>query len=190
IELNSDDFLEKSIFKEPFFEFTIPFLKYTKYKIKRKIQENPKLTNLFSEDKVLIQSILSPLAEQILKISSKTLIYELNKERLQGHLVGQTREERYKFFITTKFNNSASFSQLLDEYPVLGRLISEKINFLYNSIFNALNDWMLDRARIIKEFSRTFQTIARLDLMGDVHNAGKAVLKFSFTDNTSIIYKP
>jgi len=190
IELNSDDFLKESIFKKPFFEFAIPFLKYTKYKIIQKIQENSTLNTLLSEDKVLIQSILSPLAEQILKISSKTLIYELNKERLQGHLVGQTREERYRFFIATKFNNSASFSQLLDEYPVLGRLISEKMNFLYNSIFNALNDWILDREKVIKEFSGTFQSIARLDLMGDVHNAGKAVLKFTFTDNTSIIYKP
>ncbi|MFR0656673.1 DUF4135 domain-containing protein, partial [Pantoea sp. SIMBA_079] len=124
-----------------------------------------------------------PISNQLLKIANKTLIYEINKKRIEQNLHGSTKEERYQYFVKTYFENYQNLYSLLSNYPVLGRLISETTEFLYKAIFGELDDWSTDREAIQHQFLGEIQLITGITIMGDVHNSGKSVLKFTFNEN-------
>ena len=55
------------------------------------------------------------------------MVLELNVARVQGLLQGDTAEERFQSFIN-RITQPAHCTALLQEYPVLGRLVVESLD--------------------------------------------------------------
>ncbi|MFC0560808.1 type 2 lanthipeptide synthetase LanM family protein [Halalkalibacter alkalisediminis] len=184
----SIDEVSKEHHVKPFFELIIPILQYTKRLIMNETVERPETLDVIDQV-TLLKAILTPLAETLLKVVSKTLIFELNKARLQKELVGLTREDRYRFFVTERLENRGKAYELLLEYPVLGRLIAEASNLLVQSVFTTLDHWISDNSKVAAFFGQSFTKIQSIELKGDVHNSGRAVLELTF-EQTKLLYKP
>jgi lantibiotic modifying enzyme len=67
------------------------------------------------------------LPGQLLQIVTRTMILELNVARVQGLLPGDTAAERFQSFID-RITQPAHGISLLQEYPVLGRLVVESLD--------------------------------------------------------------
>ena len=66
------------------------------------------------------------LPGQLLQIVMRTMVLELNVARVQGLLQGNTAEERFQSFID-RIARPVHYTALLQEYPVLGRLVVESL---------------------------------------------------------------
>lgn len=171
----------------PFVEFIIPFLKHAK----SIVQKSNIISGLSrNEQQVIFQSISQILYQNIIRFSLKTLIFEINKSRLNNELVGENPEARYDYFVTLKFGTPYKTLLFLSEYPVLARLISEFTNNITVNLVQSIERFFQDKKDIEYIFRCELDKIKGLDTMGDPHRGGKCVVKFYFNNGESLIYKP
>lgn len=177
-------FIEKSHI--PFKPFLTPFLK----KAKSVVSSNWKCRyNKVIEKEHFIQILYKVVCENIIKISLKTLIYELNKKRLKKELIGETSEERYSYFVHSVIGTDEKILSFLLEYPVLGRLISESVYNITTDYLSILNKLCTDSTEIENKMGIQVDKVKEINSLGDLHKKGKSVLKITFQTG-SIIYKP
>ncbi len=123
-------------------------------------------------------------------MSIKTLISELNKCRINNELSGNTAYERYKNFIDLKLTNNNDILNLLIQYPVMARLISETIININTNIIDVIKNFIKDKSELENYFQVKLKEIDSIHVMGDFHNCKKCALKLKFKNNNNIIYKP
>ncbi|MFE7822049.1 type 2 lanthipeptide synthetase LanM family protein [Priestia megaterium] len=170
-----------------FFAFLKPFLKLAYGKLQQNIHQNEFVLSSNAKHEVLFS-----LSEQLLKISIRTLILELNVARLSGKLVGETSEERYNYFNDVLLNDEDFVQAIYAEYPLLIRLLLTTSNRWAQNVGDIINCYCLDR----KEISETLginknSHIASLKIgTGDLHKKGKSVAHLQLSDNKKIVYKP
>ncbi|MCI2877150.1 type 2 lanthipeptide synthetase LanM family protein [Staphylococcus hominis] len=137
--------------------------------------------------------IINQLSEEILQHLVKTLILELNIHKKKGILIGETSSQRYNDFCE-KLYQKEFLRQLIDEYPVLFRLISDKIegakNLLQTIIFSFENDKkILQKNKLIScKFEGKINEITIN--MGDTHNGGYSVSIIELDNFEKIVFKP
>ena len=68
--------------------------------------------------------LLEGLARRLQFLSMRTLILELNVARMLEQLPGDTAQQRFHYFSTTHFQERRALVALLEEYPVLARLLA------------------------------------------------------------------
>ncbi|MDM5431194.1 type 2 lanthipeptide synthetase LanM family protein [Bacillus mycoides] len=184
-----DEELDKLFSKDvPFISFIIPFVNYVKAKIFKEINQTNTL-HIF-EKKCIDETIVKLVSSTIFKYSLKTLIYELNKSRIQNELSGDTPEERYNYFEKEKIGKPSQVLAILSQYPVLARLISEAISNIINNLIRFINQFTNDHREIETTFEISITKVINIQALGDSHNKGQHVLKLDFNDKHSIIYKP
>src|SRR5206468_6698164 len=64
------------------------------------------------------------LGRRLASLSARTLVLELNVERVSGRLAGDTAHERFADFIRAQAGTDR-LVQLFAEYPVLARLLGQ-----------------------------------------------------------------
>ncbi|MFY0523704.1 hypothetical protein ACN28I_11130 [Archangium gephyra] len=69
-------------------------------------------------------SLLEGLARRLQSLSTRTLILELNVARVMDELPGDTPQERFHHFSTVRFQEPRVLVAVLEEYPVLARLLA------------------------------------------------------------------
>lgn len=128
--------------------------------------------------------------QSTIQIAGKTLIFELNKSRLSGHLQGETTEARYHYFVEQHFHSKGAILEWLSHYPVLGRLLCEKTTAIINAILQPVARLLQDAHVLFSAPMPSIPLITDIAFLGDLHNGGQSVLLFHFRDHTSIVYKP
>lgn len=119
--LEIEYFIEGNTEEIPFFEFSRPFLQ-------RSIQIMTDGLNDGYEwlDKRRVTGlVLKTVSDKVFHMSAKTLIYELNKARLQDELRGEDSRQRYLHFVNQNMQSRDQILSLLLEYPVLARGLVE-----------------------------------------------------------------
>jgi type 2 lantibiotic biosynthesis protein LanM len=170
----------------PFFQFLVPFIEKTALEVNEKIHNYNKLINTTK----LCEIITKNICISILDLAHKTLIYELNKERIHDTLKGDTPKDRYKHFIKNKLTNYIDILKLLSEYPVLARLICECMKNKIDNYILAIKRLEKDKNEIEEKFKISLTEICDVSQMGDSHKNGATILKFTDKNNNSVIYKP
>jgi len=178
INLNSDDI--------PFFEFMLPFLE----KAKKMIIQSSIVSNNHILQTSAYNSILQIIAKSITEVSLKTLIFELNKSRLNKELKGDTPEERYNHFVFIKFGDKNKILNFLSEYPSLARILSELVKNVTKNFILMLEKLIIDKKEIESVFNFKIEQVLEIQSMGDFHKKGQTVLKIEFNNGQSLIYKP
>lgn len=133
------------------------------------------------------------LCKNLLEISIRVLIEEINLARVGGILKGETSEERFEFYIKELWDNEEYVSYYYQKYNLLYKtlldIIDRKIKY-HNQILTRLNA----HKSIIEE--RLFEScelgkIKEIDYSrGDSHKGGKSVVIVHFENDKRLVYKP
>ncbi|MBZ9618558.1 type 2 lanthipeptide synthetase LanM family protein [Clostridium estertheticum] len=181
-----DDYIMFNKDELPFFEFAVPFLK-------RSIMVMKERLNFFKDQfdiDTIIKIAVGLITEAVVSMGLKTLTYELTSRRINGKLKGDTREDRYDYFVKTNLDSNESILKLLIEYPVLARLTVENAVGITENIINVIETLVNDKEEIESYFNIKIDNIRGMENMGDLHDGGKCVLRFNFAEGINILYKP
>lgn len=170
-----------------FISFLIPFLQLGYGKLQEYIHKNEKVITDSATD-----AILSALVEQLLRLSIRTLILELNVERVSGTLKGSTPEERYHFFNDILLKDKEFVQKIYDEYPLLVRLLLTTASRWACNVSEIINNYCNDKKKLGETFGIDEGACIELIKLGtgDLHKKGKSVAHLKLTDGTKIVYKP
>ncbi len=176
-----------------FITFYVPFLLYAESDYERRIKE------LENENKDVMKHIdidtikdefINSLHKALQVLSIKILIKELNVARLEGHLFGETSEERYIYFVEQYITNRSNYLELFMIYPVLGRLMTEKVSRSLDRLFEVLSRFLTDKNDIQTEFKCEDLFLHSLTFdLGDSHKNGQHVMVLTIGDQ-KLVYKP
>lgn len=140
----------------------------------------------------IIELFLPALENDLLRLINRTLVLELNIASLQGNLVGTTERERFQTFIRQLNDPGFAFS-ILQEYPVLARLIVTTITQWVDSVGEFVRRLLNDAPAIRSAFSiepdpRGIRIINAS--AGDKHRGGRCVFIIGFESGDRLVYKP
>jgi type 2 lantibiotic biosynthesis protein LanM len=145
----------------------------------------------FDEQQVC-QSFLNNLLPQLLSQIGKTIILEMHVARRQGHLQGETPEERFTDFARQLSQKERSLS-LFAEYPVLARLLVSTIDLWAKYALETLDhlcaDWS-DIRTVLTPGNDPGLLVEVQDEAGDKHREGRSVQILTFSSGLKLVYKP
>ena len=140
----------------------------------------------------LRSGLADSLARRLVPLASRTLVLELNVLRLTGQLTGATPQQRFSSFVR-QLSQRAGLTALLEEYPVLARLLAQATVQAAESWLELLRRFDADRARIV---ARVFGGVDPGRLVevatgwGDTHRRGRSVAVLRFEAGARLVYKP
>lgn len=145
----------------------------------------------FEDKNTIIKNLIEHLAIELVQGLTRSAVLELHILKLEGKLKGDTSKERFEHFIDYQFSDPERLTAFYTEYIVLTRLLTTRtIYFVDNikaSIIHFLNDY--------KELERIMGLQGNKVLsinpgMGDTHQKGKTVIRFEFSGDKKLFYKP
>lgn len=166
-------------------QLILPFVKYIEKIIYSKTFKNIRIEN--SVLSTLVQSI----AIQLNKMTWKCLIIEMGEYKKSSPLEGEDGNTRYLDFLNKSYRTPDQIDKFYCKYPVLGRLIIQK-----------MLDLTLETERMLDNIDLHFENISdTLELksshiteihgsQGDTHKRGKSVTKLVLNNGQIFIYKP
>mgnify|MGYP002711945720 FL=1 len=181
--LKNDSHIKDTVF----YPFFIPFINYYRNKLQEIIPDQINITPSCFEN------LEKQLLKNLLSIAQKTLILEINEKKETDSLEGNTPEKRY-FHFCNMLNNDKNFKlSLLEEYPVLFRLLTHKTKNYLQNIKNIITNFLNDKNAIIKIFDFESNDLSHLTNIslnsGDSHN-DKTVSILTFNYENKLVYKP
>lgn len=138
------------------------------------------------------QIFFADLADNLLATLSRTLALELNVARLRGELAGATPEERFQNFIE-RLPQPERLRALLEEYPVLARLLVEQaqrwVTVSLEFLARLCRDWAEIKTAFAPESDPGVLVAVRGGL-SDTHRGGRSVCTAKFSSGLRLVYKP
>jgi type 2 lantibiotic biosynthesis protein LanM len=159
-------------------------------------QECQKLFDIYPDSPFDLSTVeellLDGLPELLFNILGRTVVLELNCSRLQGLLLGDTPEERFESFLQRLKQPDVALT-LLQEYPVLARLLTEQIDTWVTFRLEVLQRLCADWEEIKNTFSNEQKPGTLVEFQagaGDSHRGGRSVTILKFSSGLRIVYKP
>ena len=169
-----------------FAEFYGVLLEYGKDRLKCTINQED-ITEDFREE------FESQLICYLQEICLRTLIVKVHQYEQLGQLKGENEKERYDYFCKKIIGRKEFLLNLLEEYPVLYRCVSETIEKTVNYYAEILQDFELEKKQIEDKFYNG-KTIGKIQKIigghSDLHNNGKKVMRICFDNGCELLYKP
>lgn len=140
----------------------------------------------------LHNSFTSALLPPLLSHATRTLVLELNVLRVTERLVGDTPAQRFWSFVE-HFSRRAEFAALLEEYPVLARVLAQTVGHAVESWRDLLRRLSADRPAIVAELFGGVDPGKVVEIsgdQGDSHQRGRSVALLRFADGRRVVYKP
>jgi type 2 lantibiotic biosynthesis protein LanM len=142
--------------------------------------------------KPVLTTFMSGLSGGLVALVSRTLILELNVLREQGLLPGESTAERFASFIG-QMTSRAGLHTLLEEYPVLARMLAQKTESTLDATWELLRRWEEDREQLAGQLNGG-QELGQLESvefgLGDGHQGGRSVAVVGFSGGRKLVYKP
>jgi|GEM_PF-440738 len=156
--------------------------------------------DLFRDIRITTKTTISRLAKHniiqyyldlLYAVTHKTLMLEINYLRMEGKLEGESPEQRYLAYVTDFLEDNNYLQGLVEEYPVMFRLIAEKTRNLKQFVREIIAHLEQDRYELQQQFGLKETEIVRFMLgSGDAHKQGKTVVILEFGCGTKLVYKP
>ncbi len=128
------------------------------------------------------------LGKRLARIAARTLVLELNLERVAGRLAGDTPRERFADFV-----RNVDLTALFARYPVLARLLGQTCLHAVEAQGELLDRFARDRPEIVRTLldGRDPGPLAHVEsAKGDLHARGRSVAVLTFADGRRIVHKP
>ncbi|GAB3874879.1 type 2 lanthipeptide synthetase LanM family protein [Kibdelosporangium lantanae] len=132
------------------------------------------------------------LGRRLASLSARTLVLELNIERVSGRLAGDTAHERFADFIRAQAGTDR-LVQLFAEYPVLARLLGQACDHTADAQVELIERFNADRELIVARLLGGVDPGQLVDIQtgtGDTHQRGRSVSILRFADGRKVVYKP
>lgn len=160
------------------------------YKYVQKIYSIVETKNYISDKQTFIEGIETYFFEICMNISYRTVVLEINDLRRNSKLLGESSEDRYKYYIDTLLRDKEYIVDFYKRYPMLYEVLDQKlknISFYIQEILNNLEDDIQD---IQNYFKVSNLQLSKINFnAGDTHSKGKTVCILNFKDK-DIVYKP
>jgi Domain of unknown function (DUF4135) len=121
-------------------------------------------------------------ARRLVSLASRTLVLELNVLRVTGKLTGATPQQRFWSFVR-HLSRRAGLTALLEEYPVLARLLAQATVQAAEFWLELLRRFAANRARIVADVLGGVDPGRLVELAGergDAHRRGRSVAVLRF----------
>ncbi|MEK3790156.1 type 2 lanthipeptide synthetase LanM family protein [Paenibacillus sp. FSL R7-0204] len=176
-----------------FITYFTPFVLFIQHSLevffKALAQNHPQLEDMVDVHQY-IESVIAIIHSDIDKLSTKMLIAELNIARLGGILEGNTGEERYVYYVEQCLGDSKYYAEIFEIYPVLGRIICERLLQLIEIHKTLASRYLQDYVSIKAEFGMHHPRLLSLQGdLGDSHKKGHSV-EIVETSAGKLVYKP
>ncbi|ROP41347.1 type 2 lantibiotic biosynthesis protein LanM [Saccharothrix texasensis] len=128
------------------------------------------------------------LGRRLARIAARTLVLELNLDRVGGRLDGDTPRERFADFV-----RGVDLPALFGRYPVLARLLGQACLHAVEAHGELLDRFAADRPEIVRTLldGRDPGSLAQVETgRGDPHARGRSVAVLTFADGRRVVYKP
>lgn len=132
------------------------------------------------------------LATRLATIAARTLVLELNLQRVRGTLVGTDGRQRFAHFVRA-LSDPAELGRLLAKYPVLGRLLGDATRHAVDAHVELLARHAQDRGAIVDTLLGGTDPgpVVAVDAgRGDAHRRGRTVAFVTYADGRRVVYKP
>ncbi|GAA1350086.1 type 2 lanthipeptide synthetase LanM family protein [Catellatospora bangladeshensis] len=128
------------------------------------------------------------LGHRLARVAARTLVLELNLQRLGRRLRGDTPQERFAHFVA-----HLDLAELFAKYPVLARLLGQACLHAVQAHRELLDRLARDRAAIVRTLldGRDPGPVVAVETgKGDAHQHGRSVAVLRFRDGRKVVYKP
>lgn len=132
------------------------------------------------------------LGRRLAGLAARTLVLELNVERVSGRLTGDTAEQRFADFIAAQAS-AERLTALFAEYPVLARLLGQACQFGADAQVELIERFTADRDLIVARLLGGTDPGELVEIRlsaGDSHQRGRSVAILRFADGRKVVYKP
>lgn len=139
-------------------------------------------------DARLDEEFARALGHRLARIAARTLVLELNLERIGERLAGDTPHERFADFV-----RHVDLPALFARYPVLARLLGQACLHAVEAHRELLDRFERDRPEIVRTLldGRDPGPLAGVETgRGDRHARGRSVAVLTFEDGRRVVYKP
>ena len=143
------------------------------------------------EHDVVRSAFETRLGDQLTRLSARTLVKELNRERVAGLLRGATAQERFAAF-TASLGTRHGLARLFTRYPVLGRMLGQAAVYAAEAVVELTDRLHTDRGRLVDVLFDGADpgVLTRVDLgCGDPHQGNRSVAILHFAAGRAV-YKP
>lgn len=137
--------------------------------------------------------LLEGLARRLLAHCTRTLVLELNVARMLGLLEGATPQARFEAFSEGRWQDLDNLFALLEEYPVLARLMATTVDRWVDTSVEFLDRFLADRDLLSQMFCQGSDigvVISAQTGLSDLHRGGRSVVKVRCSSGTTLVYKP
>lgn len=144
----------------------------------------------FKFSEVSFKRLLEHTEKELLALSLKALIFDLHEEKKKRIFEGDSPEARFRFYIATRFSTAQSVETFLEEYPVLWRLLAERLQFHIDNFFLFITS-LEESFEALKElFKLSTPAHILIDSWGnsDSHEKAKTVILFQINQQ-KLVFK-
>ncbi|WP_419893122.1 type 2 lanthipeptide synthetase LanM family protein [Oceanobacillus kimchii] len=178
---NQDSFICTNFYK--------PFIKYAVIQIDKYIEEQIYIERFINTHKFKA-NFIDELMIGLSILGNKTLITELHVAVEEGLIKGENSRERFFYFNKFYIDDYNIFLSILELYPVLARVLTEKVITLVKDTLQVISRYMEDYEEINEKFNlKRAQLLYIEGGQGDSHNKGQSVKTFTF-ETSKLVYKP
>lgn len=153
------------------------------------VNRNLELHSIEGYDIASFTEAIKGLLNNLYKMSYRTLVLELNVARLSNQLVGETSEERLKYYQSLLKNKDYTLP-FFQEYKSLFKLLYDYSLKWVNQITNIITRYTHDYEMLKEAFASKLGPVRDIHYgMGDTHNDGQSVSIVEL-EEMRIVYKP
>lgn len=165
-----------------------PFLMLAKLTLEKFFIKNEKELAI---SKDIIPDLIRHLSTELIIISQKSIVLELNVSKLKQELTGKTPQDRYHSFFKL-YKNKERLHEFYNEYVELTRLLCTSTSFFTKNIIKLFKALLKHSTEINSNFKiNKREQIVHISLgQGDTHQQGQTVIKLKYSSGKVILFKP
>jgi type 2 lantibiotic biosynthesis protein LanM len=140
----------------------------------------------------IVADFADRLGRRLAGMAARTLVLELNVQRVDGRLTADDPRERFAEFVR-RTATRPGLVRLFDEYPVLARLLDQTARHAVDALLELLNRYAADRFEIVQRLLDGADPGPLVEVrtgLGDTHRRGRSVAVLRFADGRAVVYKP
>ncbi|WP_457033056.1 type 2 lanthipeptide synthetase LanM family protein [Kitasatospora sp. P5_F3] len=143
-------------------------------------------------DAQLRRCFSTQLSTALVALARRSLVLELNVDRVTGRLTGETSQQRFADFVR-RSSTRAGLRALLVEYPVLARLLAQHCERSVEVWAELLARYEADRPALVETLLAGTDPGPLVEVRtgsGDAHEGGRTVALLRFANGATVVYKP
>lgn len=168
--------------------FFQPILNYFFEKFEAIVEQS---SIIYEKDEFYL-NIIKRMLNNMVNISFRVIVQEVQLTKSEGKLVGETPEERSRYFCDVLFQDRDYLYDVYNAYSelvnILHNTVKNTVNYIEEILVNTEHEKQVLEERLCE--GRAVGKLREIEIaQGDTHNNGKSVAKLIF-ENTILIYKP